>query len=1298
MSFSSGLMQVASEIFLPLEDASASITAYSNANEFSVIGGFNDGTFAPQGNLNYSSDILFDCHVQQQHLDHGRLGNAQSMVFPSTVGEFSAVSSSNLLIPQHIPIEVPEVSNILPGRIFSKEISTLEDIVQSCSLIMKSQHNQNRPHPSYLQPRVPPEQSHAAQQCASDGPSSGNIKDILPSSKRLKMENKNGSVHLLAASVVQHCAPEGLSYLQHQSESPLSINSEDTVQSCSRMIKSQHNQKRPLCPYLQPQVPPEQSHGAQEYASDGPSSGNIEDIPPSSKRLKMENKNESSHLLAPSIVQHCAHERLPYLQHQSESPLSINSEDIVQSCSQMIKSQHNQKRPLHPYLQPQVPPGQSNGAQEYASDEPSSGNIEDMSPSSKRLKMENINENSHLLAPSVVQPCAPKGLSYLQQQSKSPVSINSEVTHVEIEPAKNSIQDSTGISDVRKCESDNINKLDSESVPLPSVGVFICHQMEQLDPTSTSEIIDNVKKVPGGMGSKSLSLLSEELSVEFKEGEERTEFNQTEPIPDSDLKEVIKPQNPETKGALLTEIFTEEQIKEHLSSLGQSIDQSIVTEERENSEKVCQLCASGKLFFAPTPIYCSFCGARIKRSVNYYCTLDEHDTQYCVCTLCYKESRGGNISSRGIHISKAKLSKKKNDEETEESWVQCDKCNGWQHQICALFNDKSALEGKAECICLKCLSKETECGELKNLSNNAVFSAKDLPTTMLSDHIEQRLFRRLKQEREERAKVEGKEFFEVPGVEDLVVRVVLSVQKTLKVKQKFLDLFHDENYPAEFPYISKVILLFQKIEGVDVCLFGMYVQEFGSECSHPNKRCVYISYLDSIKYFRPETKTVNGEALRTFVYHELLIAYLEFCKKRGFITSYIWACPPVKGEDYILYCHPEMQKTPKPDKLRQWYQSMIKKAANEKIVVSFTNLYDRFFIPTGECNSKVTAARLPYFDGDYWSATAEDVIRNIEKERMTDSKKKAKKTITKRTLKAMGHTSPSDGSTKDILLMQKLGQTILPNKEDFIIVDMQYVCSHCHEAILSGGRWSCSQCKNFHLCERCHEAERKISGRDMHISVNMEQHVLSQVLVENVLSDTKDEDVISNSRLLENRHTFLSLCEKNHYQFDTLRRAKYSSIMILHHLQNGTVLTAGNTCSICHKDAVVAQSWVCEICPEFGVCAACYQEKGSSCHSHKLTQSSTTVSCRTESRDSPQKPLMIRELLDVLHHARKCCSTKIQPCSYPNCLKIKKLLCHATKCTIRTTGGCQYCKKAWYVINLHSRNCRESNCGIRRCM
>ncbi|KAJ6336556.1 hypothetical protein OIU76_006438 [Salix suchowensis] len=870
---------------------------------------------------------------------------------------------------------------------------------------------------------------------------------------------------------------------------------------------------------------------------------------------------------------------------------------------------------------------------------PIAESTEDLQPSLKRMKIE---QSSQTLRPesevSAVSASAVSDAHIAQDVQRQDhkhgdnrLSVKSEYMKVKLEVPASSRHGSPSDSEMKR---DNMDDVSSQM------------------PADESMVHD-----------ESASLVKQESLKVEKETDPLKQENATK---SAENPAGTKSGKPKIKGVSLTELFTPEQVREHIKGLRQWVGQSKAKAEKNQamehsmSENSCQLCAVEKLTFEPPPIYCTPCGGRIKRN--------------------------------------AILEKKRNDEETEEWWVQCDKCEAWQHQICALFNGRRNDGGQAEYTCPNCYIAEVERGERKPLPQSAVLGAKDLPRTILSDHIEQRLFRKLKQERQDRAKIQGKSFDDVPGAESLVVRVVSSVDKKLEVKQRFLEIFREENYPTEFPYKSKVVLLFQKIEGVEVCLFGMYVQEFGSEAQFPNQRRVYLSYLDSVKYFRPEIKTVMGEALRTFVYHEILIGYLEYCKKRGFTSCYIWACPPLKGEDYILYCHPEIQKTPKSDKLREWYLAMLRKAAKENIVSDLINLYDHFFISTGECKAKVTAARLPYFDGDYWPGAAEDLIYQLNQEedgRKQNKKGTTKKTITKRALKASGQADLSGNASKDLLLMHKLGETICPMKEDFIMVHLQHCCSHCCILMVSGTRWVCKQCKNFQICDKCYEAEQKREERERHPINQRETHALYPDEITDVPVDTKDKDEILESEFFDTRQAFLSLCQGNHYQYDTLRRAKHSSMMVLYHLHNPTAPAFVTTCNICHLDIETGQGWRCEVCPDYDVCNSCYQKDGGMDHPHKLTNHPSLAERDAQNKEARQlRVLQLRKMLDLLVHASQCRSPH---CQYPNCRKVKGLFRHGIQCKTRASGGCLLCKKMWYLLQLHARACKESECHVPRC-
>ena len=367
------------------------------------------------------------------------------------------------------------------------------------------------------------------------------------------------------------------------------------------------------------------------------------------------------------------------------------------------------------------------------------------------------------------------------------------------------------------------------------------------------------------------------------------------------------------------------------------------------------------------------------------------------------------------------------------------------------------------------------------------------------------------------------------------------------------------NYPEEFPYRCKCIVAFQNLDGVDVILFALYLYEHGEDNQAPNKKTVYIAYLDSVHFMRPRK-------LRTFVYHEILIAYLDYARQRGFETAHIWACPPLKGDDYIFYAKPEDQKTPKDSRLRQWYIDMLVECQKRDIVGKVTNMYDLYIKP-----GIYDATAVPYLEGDYFSGEIENTIKNIEEGKGSKSNggsKKSKKKKggsddkSKKSKSKSGRNGTRSGSTNEILtgndehdfaiepidpVMEQLGEAIKNMKESFIVLFLN--CANADPKNLEIPR-ELEEQRNAWKEENSRQAVKRSSDGNLK-NPNFDsltgkglQDKFGQP-IKVIDDDTENID----SEILDNRQLFLDLCKRNYYQFGDLRRAKHTSMMVLWHLK-----------------------------------------------------------------------------------------------------------------------------------------------------
>ena len=324
------------------------------------------------------------------------------------------------------------------------------------------------------------------------------------------------------------------------------------------------------------------------------------------------------------------------------------------------------------------------------------------------------------------------------------------------------------------------------------------------------------------------------------------------------------------------------------------------------------------------------------------------------------------------------------------------------------------------------------------LETNRKMAAQDLQESTLTTFLEGRIQQRLERAYQETADNQGIALEDVEKCPTLSLRLVSAYEKMHVVRDGVQGRYKHKNYPTEFPCRTKCLVLFQKIDGQDVILFGMYVYEYGHKCPNPNQRRVYISYLDSVHYFRPKQ-------YRTVVYHEIIISYLEYVKARGFHTAHIWACPPLKGDDYILYVHPQDQKTPKDDKLRKWYQDLLAVCKDRGIVTELSDIFAEYL-----ADHSLDATVLPYFEGDYWVNEAEVIIKDLrlddgepggggEDEVDGDDGPSKSKNKSKRKGQAARPTRASRGSAGLVgkserdPVMAKLASIIEPMKEAFFV-------------------------------------------------------------------------------------------------------------------------------------------------------------------------------------------------------------------------------------------------------------------------
>jgi E1A/CREB-binding protein len=367
---------------------------------------------------------------------------------------------------------------------------------------------------------------------------------------------------------------------------------------------------------------------------------------------------------------------------------------------------------------------------------------------------------------------------------------------------------------------------------------------------------------------------------------------------------------------------------------------------------------------------------------------------------------------------------------------------------------------------------------------------------------------------------------EVAG--SMSVKVVSSFKNSFSASSSVREQFKSSNqeYPESIEYSSKAIFVFQQINNVEVCIFSMYVQEYDENANVPSNRLrTYIAYIDSLVYMRPRY-------VRTSLFQEVLISYLAFCKRKGFLHAHIWACPTTRGGDFIYWCHPSFQKNPGKDRLLQWYMGMAEKAKKEGVVYACKDMYSNQF---QHLESTLEQTLPTYFDGDYWISECNRFAAHPPKR---------------------GKLSKEayEESLRGPKFRKRVIDAVNANKDALFEISLQPICFKCEESIVNSTFWCNIENGNgkendqLFLCSSCFENDTKHKKDFKKIAPPSFVRILPSA------EEKKLDNTEISCSFLDHRADLLKNCEMYHYQFDSFRRAKYSTMMLIYQIYSTQVV------------------------------------------------------------------------------------------------------------------------------------------------